>query len=76
MWQEMQSFNHRMDRRPRSSDFSNDVESQPPVAKKIRGRNKMHKPRNGQIVIVPEGDKYVHAEFFSLSVDSSGNRSC
>ena len=76
MWQEMQSFNHRTDRRPRSSDFSNDVESQPPVAKKIRGRNKMHKPRNGQIVIVPEGDKYVHAEFFSLSVDNASVRTC
>ena len=76
MWQEMQSFNHWTDRRPRPSDFSNDVESQPPVAKKIRGRNKMHKPRNGQIVIVPESDKYVRAEFFSPSVDSSGNRTC
>ncbi|CAD6255812.1 unnamed protein product [Miscanthus lutarioriparius] len=55
--QEMQSFNHWTDRRPRSSDFLNDVESQPPVAKRIRGRNKMLKTRNGQIVIIPEGDK-------------------
>jgi len=54
-----------MDRRPRSSDFSNDVKSQPLVAKRIRGRNKIHKPRNGQIVIIPEGDMYVHADFFS-----------
>ena len=66
MWQEMQSFNHRTDRRPRSSDFSNDVESQPLVAKRIRGHDKMHKPCNGQIVIIPEGDMYVHADFFLL----------
>jgi hypothetical protein len=26
----------------------------------------MHKPHNGQIVIIPEGDKYVHADFFLL----------
>jgi hypothetical protein len=64
MWQEMQSFNHRTDRRPRSSDVSHDVESQPPAEKRIRGRNKPHKPRCGRIAIIPEGDKYVHAEFF------------
>jgi hypothetical protein len=66
MWQEMQSFNHRTDRRPRSSDVSHDIESQPPAGKRIRGRNKLHKPRSGRIAIIPEGDKYVHADFFSL----------
>ena len=65
MWQEMQSFNHRTDRRPRSIDASHDVESQPPAGKRIRGCNKPHKPRSGQIAIIPEGDKYVHADFFS-----------
>jgi len=66
LWQEMQSFNHRTDRRPRSSDVTNDVDSQPPEAKRIRGRNKPHKPRNGQIALIPEGDKYVTTIFFSL----------
>jgi hypothetical protein len=62
---EMQSFNHRTDRRPRSSDVTNDVDSQPPEAKKTRGRNTLHKPRNGQIALIPEGDKYVATNFFS-----------
>jgi len=66
MWQEMQSFNHQTDRRPRSSDVSHDIESQPPAGKRIRGRNKPHKPRNGQIALIPEGDKYVTTIFFSL----------
>ena len=58
----MQSFNHRTDKRARPSDASNDVESQVPEEKKIRGRNKLHRPRNGQIAIIPEGDKYVQTE--------------
>jgi hypothetical protein len=66
MWLEMWSFNHQTDRRPRSSDVSHDVKSQPPAGKRIRGRNKPHKSRSGQIAIIPEGDKYVHADFFSL----------
>ena len=58
----MQSFNHRTDKRARASEASNDVENQVPEERKIRGRNKLHRPRNGQITIIPEGDKYVHTE--------------
>ena len=76
IWQEMQSFNHRTDRRPRPSDVSHDVESQPPTGKRIRGSNKPHKPRNGQIVLIPEGDKYVATNFFFLSVDNATVRTC
>ena len=72
----MQSFNHRADRQPRSSDVTNDVDSQPPEAKKIRGRNKPHKPRNGQIALILEGDKYVATNFFLLSVDNATIRTC
>jgi hypothetical protein len=75
MWQEMQSFNHRTNRRPRSSDVSHDIESQTPTGKRIRGRNKLHKPRSGRIAIIPEGDKYVHADFF-LFMDTASVRTC
>jgi hypothetical protein len=63
----MQSFNHRTDRRPQLSDVPNEVDSQPPAAKRIRGRNNPHKPRNGQIALIPEGDKW--PLFFLLNVD-------
>jgi len=59
----MQSFNHRIDKRARASEASNDVESQVPEERKARDRNKLHMPRNDQIAIIPEGDKYVHMKF-------------
>lgn len=42
-----------MEKRARPSDANNDVAEE----KKVRGRNKIHRPRNGQIAIIPEGDK-------------------
>ena len=57
----MQSFNHRADMQARATEALID-EGQVPEGKKIRGRNKLHRPRNGQIAIIPEGDRYMHTE--------------
>ena len=46
-----------MDKQARATEALNDFEGQMPEQKKIRGRNKLHRPRNGQIAIIPEGDR-------------------
>lgn len=51
-----------MDKQARATEALNDFEGQVPEQKKIRGRNKLHRPRNGQIAIIPEGDRYMHTE--------------
>jgi hypothetical protein len=58
----MQSFNHRVDKRARVNAASENLDRHVPEQKKIRGRNKVNRPRNGRIAIIPEGDKYVLTE--------------
>ncbi|WVZ92546.1 hypothetical protein U9M48_038597 [Paspalum notatum var. saurae] len=62
----MQSFNHRVDKRALVRNDPNGADSQTPEPKKVRGRNKMHRPRNRRIAIIPEGDNQFRYANYSV----------